>query len=60
MTSSSGNVNVNLPLPNDKAFVGLWTYWQSLVIDASSSAGLGFTVSDAFEMRLGLYSYTLD
>lgn len=58
LTGAGGDVNIPLPLPNDPALIGVWSYWQSLVIDATAAAGLGFTISDAFEMRLGAYSYS--
>ena len=60
MTDANGVRNLPLPIPNDVNLVGPYTYWQSLVLDATAPAGLGFTVSDGLEIRLGTYSYSVN
>ena len=59
-TDATGAFNLPFPIPNDTGLVGMRTYWQSVVIDTTAPAGLGFTVSDAFDMRFGSYSYSIE
>jgi hypothetical protein len=37
---------------------GLRTYWSSIVLDATAPAGLGFTLSNAFDAKIGDWTYS--
>jgi len=57
-TDTGGTHNQVLPVPNRASLLGLWTYWQSIVLDAQAPNGLGITLSDAFEAKIGDWTYT--
>ena len=57
-TDANGTSQQVLPVPNNSKLLGLWTYWQSIVLDSKAPNGLGLTVSDAFEAKVGDWTYT--
>ena len=57
-TDANGANNQVLPIPSSASLLGLRTYWQSVVADAASPSGLGITLSDAFDAKIGDWTYT--
>ena len=57
-TAATGDHDTLVPIPNSSSLLGFWSYWQSIVVDGSAPGGLGITLSDAFEMKVGDWSYT--
>ena len=57
-SDAAGTNDMVLPIPNDNTLLGLQSYWQSLVIDAAAPGGFGLTISDAFQMKIGNWTYT--
>jgi hypothetical protein len=57
-TDATGVNDKLLAIPNLASLNGLRTYWSSIVVDATASAGLGFTLSNAFDAKIGDWTYS--
>ncbi|MHC4515827.1 MAG: hypothetical protein ACYTGO_17400 [Planctomycetota bacterium] len=57
-TDTAGISKQVLAVPNTTSLLGLWTYWQSIVLDSTAPNGLGLTLSDAFEAKVGDWTYS--
>ncbi len=57
-TDAEGTNVQTLAVPNTPGLLGLWTYWQSVVVDAAATSAIGLTLSDAVETKIGDWTYT--
>ncbi len=57
-TGTVGSHDQRIAVPNLTSLLGLWTYWQSIVVDAAAPGGVGLTLSRAFEAKFGDWTYT--
>ncbi len=57
-TNVNGEFDLRLGIPNRSSLLGLWTYWQSIVVDPNAPSGLGITLSNGLELRIGDWSMT--
>ena len=57
-TDATGARSLNIPIPPGTRNLGLRSYWQSFVFDPTAPAGLGLTVSQGMEVKVGDWSYT--